>query len=785
MNRDALVERDSALAVLERSVRMLASGRSSVLEICGHRGTGRTAVLDHAVLLARRSGATVLTAAGECEATTGGVLTELMSQLHRDERGSAAIGHLVELARTTPLLVAVDDGELLDAESRAWLDALAGRAVRAPIAVVVVADTSRPVLPGATTVPLRPLGRDGISALAARRFGREPDEELVEALHRHTGGRLSVLCPLLDRCDEETLRHGGDAVADVFAAVTRRTVRSLPAEAAGLLRVIAVCGPSFPVGLMGVLAGLRTLSLGRALELLVCAGLVTDAEKPRLLPGISAARVLEGMPAQARDDLHLRAARLGHRCAVVPSEVARLLAGAPPVNEPWVVPLLRAVARERRPAEAAGHLRRALAEPLTPVVRAELVLELAVAECEVAPVAADRRLARMLLETQPPECADVRLAAADQLWGRGDHGLLRRTLGAVRSESGDHDSVTALYWIADDAPFEMPELGVLDLAEPPAACDNPDRAGIAAWMCASRGVDRTRTRSLANLALTAPATLLSSRLFACLALAAADDVVEAVAGLDAVVEQARAKRLTAVVPQALLMRAKVRAMVGELDAAAADLEEALSGYPLRNLHPDVRPIMVAADVLVSIERGHFDRAIALRASLTGDWIGFGYARTFFTFACAVLALVTGDPFEAAARADECGRWMLSRQWVNPAALPWRSVAAVALSVSGEHERAAAMCAQELALAERWGAPSTVARAHLTCAAVIGGEEHLHRAAELLAGSPFRLLRATALLDLAQATGLGAGLKEAGEIAVLCRSAPLVGRARGLGWEPGA
>jgi RecA/RadA recombinase len=785
VNRDALVERDAALAVLERSVRMLASGRSSVLEICGHRGTGRTAVLDHAVVLAKRLGATVLTATGECGTVTGGVVAELMSQLPREERGSAAIGHLVALARTTPLLVAVDDGELLDAEARAWLEALAGRAGQAPMAVVVVADAFRPVLHGATTVPLSPLGRGGIAALAARRFGREPDEELVEALHEHTGGRPSVLCPLLDRCDEETLRLGGDAPADVVAAVTRRTVSSLPAEAAELLRVVAVCGPAFPVDLVGVLYRPRTISLGRALELLVCAGLVTDVEKPELAPGVSAARVLEGVPAEARDDLHLRAARLGHQCAVAPSEVARLLVGAPPVNESWVVPLLRAVAREVHPAAATGYLRRALAEPVTPVVRAELVLELAVAECEIAPVAADRRLARMLLEAQPPECADVRLAAADQLWGRGDAGLLRRTLSAVRSAGGDHDSVTALYWIADDAPFEMPELGVLDTAELPTACDNPDRAGIAAWMCASRGVDITQARSLANRALTAPATLLSSRLFACLALAAADDAGEALAGLDSAVEEARGKRLTAVVPQALLMRAKVRAMVGDLDAAAADLEEAVSCYPLRNLHPDARPIVVAADILVSVQRGHLDRAIALRASLTDDWIGFGYARTFFTFACAVLALVTGDPFEAAVRADECGRWMLSRQWVNPAALPWRSIAAVALRVTGEHERAAEVCAEELELARRWGAPSTVARAHLTCAAVIGGEEHLRRAVELLAGSPFRLLRATALLDLAQATGPGDEVKEAGEIAVLCRSAPLIGRARALGWEPGA
>lgn len=797
MSAVQLVERDAALVVVERAVRMLAAGRSSVVEICGHRGTGRTAVLDHAVDLAARAGVTVLTAAGGSGALTA--VAELMAQLRRDDRGADAVGHLVELARTTPVLIAVDDADLLDDESLAWLASLAGRAVQVPLVMVAVTNTHRAVLPGATTIPVRPLGCEGIAQLVRGRFGRRGDEEFVEALRHHTGGRLSALRPLLDRCVDEGLEPsaaGLDAMtgiaADVLAELTTRTMGSLPAEAVDLARVLAVCGPLFPVDLLGALARLRTTSLPRALELLLHSGLVTCAEKPELTGGTAVSRVLEGMPAEDREDLHARAARLGHQCAVVPSEVARLLIGTPPLGEPWVVPLLRAVARDEvdadRPAQAVGCLRRALTEPLTPLARAEVVLELAVAECAVAPAAADRRLARMLLEPQPPECANLRLAAADQLWGRGDAALLRRTLTAVRSAGGDHDPVTSLYWIADDAPVEMPELGILDTAERPTACAHPDRAGITAWMSASEGVDAEYARSMADVALTAPATLLVSRVFACLTLAALDDVAGAVAGLDLVIAESRRRRLTSVVPQALMMRAKVYGMTGDLDAAAADLDRAMSEFPLENLHPDARPIMVAADVLVSLERGQLDRAIELSESQQDDRIGFGYARTFLNFARAVLALATGDPAEAVARADECGRWMLSRQWVNPAALPWRSVAIAALSAIGDHERAARMCVRELELAERWGAPSAIARAHLSCAAVSGVPRHLHQAVALLTGSPFRLLRANALLDLAGIVGVEAAaplVKEAAEIAVLCRSTPLVHRARGLGWEPGA
>ncbi len=48
------------------------------------------------------------------------------------------------------------------------------------------------------------------------------------------------------------------------------------------------------------------------------------------------------------------------------------------------------------------------------------------------------------------------------------------------------------------------------------------------------------------------------------------------------------------------------------------------------------------------------------------------------------------------------------------------------------------------------------------------------------------MRATALLELAQVVDPASAtpmINEAAEIAVRCRSTPLIHRARGLGWEP--
>jgi DNA-binding CsgD family transcriptional regulator len=96
--------------------------------------------------------------------------------------------------------------------------------------------------------------------------------------------------------------------------------------------------------------------------------------------------------------------------------------------------------------------------------------------------------------------------------------------------------------------------------------------------------------------------------------------------------------------------------------------------------------------------------------------------------------------------------------VNPAFLPWRSEAALALHGLGDGERAQELVDDELALAKRVGVPRAVGVALRAAGLITGGEdglEKLRESVESLAGSPSRLERARSTV------ALGGALRRAG------------------------
>lgn len=784
-----LLDRAAELATLDDAVEALGSNVSSVIEIAGTSGTGRSALLAHAIRRARRRGLVVavtdVPAAGDGAPPIAGVVLRRLSRLGQANAvgsphvsGTAAAA-LLRLARTAPVLLAVDDADRLDDLSRDWLAQLARRIDGRAIAIIVVTNAVRCLLNGALVLRTRPLPPRIVTNLVTARFGNRAD---ADAVARLTGGVPAVLRAVLDGLSDDA-GELEELAAEAHADLAVRAAAVLPAEVTRLLQVVALCGPWFDVDLMCELAGLRDVSPGSALDLLTGAGLVT-VEPPRLAAGIENWRLLARMPRQDRDDLHVRAACLGYRAAVSETGLARILATAPPLGEPWVVRVLRNAARraveKNLSSVAAQHLERALREPVTPDVRAELVLELAVVESRFAPEAGDRRLARMLLETQPPECARSRLAAADQLFARGDTALVRRTFGAVRSTGVERDCLAAMYGLVDDAPLEAALLDV-----PPLAAA-PQRAGPAAWLCVARGDDAELARRLARTALMAPAAALMPRLYACAALAYTDDVDEAVAGADAVLADARRLGLTAVASQALVVRALAMTMAGRPREAAIDLSAARSELAPEHWHADLRPLLVAFGILISVECGQAGRVAELPA-VPQDEFGIGHARTAMLFTQAGLALMHGETDVALAHAEECGRRMAARRWLNPAPLPWRSMIATVLHARGDAERAVRLCTEEVDHARTWGVPGALGRAHLRRAAVSGDREDLREAVRLLRKSPSRLARATALLDLAEFEEVRAAaplVREAADIAVRNRADHLIDRARRLGWVPG-
>ena len=125
------------------------------------------------------------------------------------------------------------------------------------------------------------------------------------------------------------------------------------------------------------------------------------------------------------------------------------------------------------------------------------------------------------------------------------------------------------------------------------------------------------------------------------------------------------------------------------------------------------------------ERGAFAEAHALleehglAAELGGQiWeIGILHSR-------AVLTLAEGDFPRAYGQAVRAGELRIAQGRPNPVWTPWRATASLALAHQGHRSDAAALAAEELALAERFGAPAAILTA--SHAAAVAEADDLQR-----------------------------------------------------------
>jgi DNA-binding CsgD family transcriptional regulator len=549
--------------------------------------------------------------------------------------------------------------------------------------------------------------------------------------------------------------------ARAAAAAADRVVRllgRLPEELAELLRAIVVAGRDFDTQLIGRLAGLRTMSAAKALEELQETEVLLRGRRPELAEA-TAERVLAAMDVGHRENMYARAAALGYRAAIPEDSLARLLLPACPVNAQWAIDVLRREASRSRVAGdhrgAAALLTRALREPSDAGIRARLQTELALAEMPDRPQAADRRLGEVLLSPGGRELMQARLHAADLLLGKGNEELVRSAASAVgtRPETSGKERCTlaALYWLAEDAPHDAPELSVPALPPLPEDPRCPQQAGVVAWQVAVRGTDRERARSLALVALADTGPLLSSKIQACRTLMLTGDETTALAGLDQAIATARECEASPLIAMSLIVRGKLNARDGRLDDAEADLESALAELPRQCWHPLMLPLLASLEALLAIERGQLDRAEEVLAGpwRPGDRHAFSWAQLLLVR--GVARLLSGRHEEALENFQECGRRMLARQWTNPALLAWRSMAAIALRALGRDEEAVLLVGEEIRLAELWGEPAVIGGAHLGAALATQGDEaerHGTEAVGLLRDSPWRTRYVFALVELA-------------------------------------
>ncbi|WP_328616124.1 AAA family ATPase [Amycolatopsis sp. NBC_00355] len=763
-NRPAgrLIGRARQLAVLDDLVDGLFAGRPARVGISGAAGTGRTALLRRLLATARDRGA--VAGLATCSPVEAGIpfstASQLVAALHPPARfadlatecfagpceGTVPLlcDVFAELAVDGPLVLAVDDLQWADAWSLQCLTAMAAR----PGPILLVAAAHGPLShylgddagPGTRhQLDLPPLTEADATALLRETPGEPGGAAFTAAVLSIAAGRPAVLRDIVARWtsgghgpEPEQVPHLVRIGRAVTSARAARVRRGLPPDALALLRAMSVS--TSDVVLAGRLAGLPESAVTGALEPLVASGLVAAGRpaEPHL-----AAEVLAELDADARGDLHRRAAELAHGTGAGATVAADLLRAAPAVGEPWARTVLVEAAEQwflqGRTSASADALRRALLEPLEPADRAALLLRLASMEVTQDPDAADGRLRRILAE---PELSTLPAAvtAADLLLARGDVETTRRAVSELRGRAEAHarsgepapESSTMDTEIRDPARRAADDSSTVDsdlialgrLAEEEAAVDpempvaplrwptrpgGPAEAGAEAWRLATRGEDRRRALDLAEQALIvredAP---LMPRIAACRALLCCDEPESAAEGLTAVAAAARRRDARTAAAQALLYRAVVDLRRNRPEDALHDLTAAGRELPVRSWHPALVPAYLAVEISAHLKLGRVERARRLAAEPLPRGGEHTAAPAFLLYARAELALAADEPEAALAAARECGRILRSRQWVNPMLAPWRTFAAFALRTLGDAAAASALVAEEQALAGHWG-----------------------------------------------------------------------------------
>ncbi|MER6697934.1 AAA family ATPase [Streptomyces fimicarius] len=291
---------------------------------------------------------------------------------------------LVTVSQSRPLVVVLDDLHSSDpaslrllefAAQHAWFERLLligtyrdveVEAPGHPLQQLILPLVSR----AAATLTLTGLGRDEVGALMTVTTGREPAPQLVDEVHRRTGGNPFFV--------EQTARlwHSGAPVSTIPPGVreaVRQRLALLPEPVVSLLTSAALLGREFRRQVLAVVHGAPVPHVERLLESAVVARVVVprpsgqyafahDLLRETLYASLDEAGAREAHAAAVRAlDAHG-----GIGDAVGPGELARhahLAGGA--LERDRRIDLLLAAARDASgrlaEEEAAGHYRRALA----------------------------------------------------------------------------------------------------------------------------------------------------------------------------------------------------------------------------------------------------------------------------------------------------------------------------------------------------------------------------------------------------------------------------------------
>jgi DNA-binding CsgD family transcriptional regulator len=833
-----LLEREAQVGGLEALADAARSGGGGFVVIEGSVGIGKTRLLAEGRAIAGASGMRVLTArGGELEGEFAyGIVRQLFEPLlgsaSSDLRaellsgpaalveplfeasrpavppvapgtGSFAIVHgLYWLAANSafqqPMLLAIDDLHWADTPSLRWLVYLTRRLEGVPLLVAAATrppegEGHDPTLvaeliadPEAAAIRPEPLGRDSVAVLARELHGLEPDDAFSAALETATGGNPLFVGAMLDAVAREGISPTAEHVPrlleigaqGVSRVVGLRLARLTP-PALALLRAASVLGDGAEVRQAAALAGVDAGELGPATAVLVRLDLLRRDDPLEFSHPVIRRAVYETLDVVERDSARRAAAELLLRAGAPPESAAGYLIRLAPRADSFVVSTLRQAAERslvQGTADAAvEYLTRALEEQMDPAARAEVLVELGLAERRTnGPAAADHLRAGLEQLAEPTRRGAVALELGRALWFTDRSGdaiaVFEQALGEVDRER-DPDLHELLLAELISSAWSHPEtshiaeeaIADLDLDALHGGLGSEILLGAVAHHEVRLGLRRKRALELARRALASGNLLASGSIafyYALNVLPRSGLLDETISIFDQAIARARRRGDIFNVAFMLMRRGSWQTDRGDLRSAVADLREATD-------------LSVAHGMLVAgpYNIGYLAHALLLQgkadeATRVIEEAGFPEELPIerahlvpFRAMRALVRIETGSPERGVEELLQVGEAVRLVSYDNPSGTPWRSWAAEGLRLLDQNDEARALAGEELALARRWGEPRAIGSALRVLGLAEGGDQGvglLREAVELLAGSEARLEYARALVDL------GAALRRANQ-----------------------
>jgi DNA-binding CsgD family transcriptional regulator len=702
-----------------------------------------------------------------------------------------------------PLLLVIDDAHWADRPSLEVISYLARRVSDVPVLIVLA---FRPDVPEAASdllsligdgrfaesLGLRPLTVAG-SAELVRRSAPATPMDVCRRCHDAAHGNPWLVGEL----GHQVATHGPsslnfpsapDTVRALARDVIARRLAALSPVDRAVSAALAVLGDGPPSHVVAAVAGVSLSAVSAARDALASAGLLgPDADG--LAHALIAAAILENLPGAESERLHRDAARSLSADGAQSDVVAGHLLRCAPDGDRTASAVLREAAtnalRRGAPDAAAAYLQRAVDERAPGDDRGRLLAALAVATFDAGLPGARARLREAVAQIDD-HATRVELLTRLATWYVLDAGDDELSLLLAREVDADHGPDTRLalevaalemlIMVPDRHPERASRLAALtdeDGADP-----TLERAVIAhrAWLATELGTpDADRCAGFARRALDGDLLLreVGSRAgFHCCvrALIFTDHFAEAEAAITAMREDPAVRGSLRLRAGAAWYAAELAQRTGRVADAENEARLAL------DLTPDDVNLFTGGAIEILVwalaERGALGEAQALLEEHgLADEIGGQIWEIGILHSRAVLALAGGDFPRAHDQAVHTGRLRIGQGRPNPVWTPWRATAALALAHQGRQPEAAALAAEELALAERFGAPSAILAA--THAAAVAQADDARRV-ELCATALLRVGEPGSLLELSRIRlELGHALRRLGRRVEARRSLQLV------------